>query len=86
MATTDPSKPGPAVVLPGEPVQQCPELLTPDEAVRYLRLDVNGSKNPERTLRHYREKGLLKGVQVGRPLRYRRVDLDDFLRCLAESN
>lgn len=75
-----------SAVLPGDPGQQCPELLTAEEAIRYLRLDVGDSKNPERTLQYYREKGQLKGVQVARHLRYRRVDLDDFLSRLAESN
>ena len=66
-------------ILPGDPSQLCPELLTKDEAVRYLRLDVDGPKNPVETLRHYREKGLLHGTQVGKRLLYRRVELERFL-------
>ena len=75
-------------VLPGNPTQLCPKLLTAEEAVRYLRLDVEGPKNPVDTLRYYREKGLLTGVRVGRHMRYRRADLDAFLARLAgeESN
>ena len=42
----------------------CPELLTEAEAVRFLRLE--GEPNPSRTLRYYREKGLLGATQVGR--------------------
>lgn len=74
-----------AAVLPGDPPQPCPELLTEDEAIRYLRLDVDGPTNPEQTLRYYREKGLLRGVRVGKRLRYRRKDLDAFLERQANA-
>ena len=76
------------VVLPGDPPEPCPELMTEEEAVRYLRLDVDGPKKPEDTLRYYREKGLLRGTKVGRRLRYRRVELDRFLKMItgAEDN
>ncbi len=57
----------------------CPELLTEDEAVRYLRLDVDGSSNPEQTLKYYRDKGELVAIRVGRKNRYRRQDLVNFL-------
>ena len=39
----------------------CPELLTEEEAIKYLRLDVNGPKNPKSTLKYYRDKGFLRG-------------------------
>ncbi len=71
-------------ILPGDPPEPCPELLTGSETIRYLRLDVDGPKNPEQTLRYYREKGLLKGTQVGKKLRYRRVDLELFLELQAK--
>ena len=58
------------VLLPGNPPEPCPELLTAAEAVRYLRLDVEGPKNPVDTLRYFREKGLLTGVRVGRHMRF----------------
>ena len=51
-------------VLPGNPPEPCPEVLTAQEAVRYLRLDVGGTKHPADTLRYYRESGLLTGVRV----------------------
>lgn len=72
-------------ILPGDPPEPCPELLTAEEAIRYLRLDVDGPEKPELTLRHYREKGLLRGCRVGRWLRYRRVDLDAFLEALSKA-
>lgn len=65
-------------ILPGDPPQLCPELLTKEEAIRYLRLD-DGPTKPEDTLRYYREKGLLHGTQVGKRLLYRRVELERFL-------
>lgn len=71
-------------VLPGDPPQPCPELLTEREAVRYLRLD--DDKNPSRTLRYYRERGLLKGTIVGRHLLYRRIELDRFLELQTAGN
>ena len=71
------------VVLPGNPPEPCPEVLTAEEAVRYLRLNVDGPKDPVGTLKYYREKGLLTGVRVGRHMRYRRADLDAFLARLA---
>jgi len=67
---------GPAI-LPGSPPGPCPELLTEEEAIRYLRLD--GDANPSRTLKYYREKGLIRATYVGRHLRYRRVELELFL-------
>lgn len=64
-------------VLPGDPPEPCPELLTEQEVIRYLRLE--GDRKPGRTLKYYREKGLLRGTIVGRHLLYRRVELDRFL-------
>ena len=69
-----------APILPGAPAQPCPELLTGPEAIRYLRLDAD--RNPARTLRYYRERGLLKATPVGRHLFYRRVELEAFLARL----
>jgi hypothetical protein len=57
----------------------CPELLTEDEAVCYLRLDIDDSSNPEQTLKYYRDKGELVAIRVGRKNRYRRQDLVNFL-------
>jgi hypothetical protein len=62
----------------------CPELLTEAEAIRYLRLDLEGPSKPSLTLRYYREQGLLRATRVGRRLRYRRVELDRLLELLTE--
>jgi hypothetical protein len=71
-------------ILPGDPPQPCPELLTEEEAIRYLRLDTDGPAKPALTLRHYREKGLLRATRVGRKLRYRRVELDRLMENLTK--
>jgi len=62
----------------------CPELLTEHEAILYLRLD--GDKNPSRTLKYYREKGLLRATTVGRHLLYRRLELERFLELQTVGN
>ena len=74
------------VFLPGDPPRPCPEVLTEDEAVRYLRLDLIDVKDPAETLRYYRGKGLLRGTQIGKAVRYRRVELDRLLDRLTEEN
>jgi hypothetical protein len=60
----------------------CPDVLTGDEAVRYLRLDVDGPKNPLQTLRYYREKGKLKGTRMGKKVVYTREALNKFLQMM----
>lgn len=54
-------------------------VLTEDEAIHFLRLDVHGPTKPARTLRHYREKGLLRATRIGRNLRYPEKELLRFL-------
>ncbi len=66
--------------------QPAPTVMTPGEAVAFLRLDQTGIKDPLLSLRYYREKGLLKGVKIGLKLRYRLTDLVDFLDRLAEES
>ncbi len=75
-----------AAVLPGNPAQPCPELLTEAEAIRYLRLDTIDIANPSNTLRRYREQGMLRGTQVSKRVMYRRVELERFLERLTEAN
>ena len=74
------------VILPGDPLTPCPELLTEEEAVRYFRLDTINIKNPAATLRRYRSQGLIKGTQIGKKVFYRRVELDSFLAERTEKN
>ena len=74
------------VVLPGNPPEPCPELLTAEEAVRYLRLDTVNIANPGDTLARYREMGLLRATQVSKRLFYRRIELDRFLERLTDEN
>ena len=57
----------------------CPEVLTEDEAVRYLRLDLVGHKSPATTLRYYREKKKLKATRISKKLFYTRKSLNEFL-------
>ncbi len=74
------------VFLPGEDPAPCPELLTEEEAIRYLRLDTVDISDPVATLRRYREQGKLRATQVSKRLFYRRVELDRFLARLTEEN
>ena len=73
-------------ILPGDPPCPCPELLTEKEAIRYLRLDGIDIEDPTGTLRYYRKKGLLRATQVGKCIRYRRIELERLLDKLTENN
>lgn len=55
-----------------------PAVLTAAEVVSLLRLD---GKHPERTLKYYRDEGLLCGVRIGRKVRY---PLSEIMRFLAQ--
>ena len=67
---------GPSYMPDGSPV---PDLLTEDEAIKFLRLDENGPKNARNTLKYYRDEGLLHAVRVGKRYRYQRKELLEFL-------
>jgi len=62
----------------------CPNLLTEEEAIRYLRLDIVGPKNPFNTLRYYRERKKLKGTRIGKRVLYTRKALDEFLERMTK--
>ena len=64
----------------------CPDLLTEEEAIRYLRLDGINIEDPANTLRYYRRKGLLRATQVGKSIRYRRIELERLLDRLTKDN
>jgi len=63
----------------GTPV---PELLTENEAIRFLRLDIDGPKDPKLTIKHYRDEGLLKATRVGKTNKYMRRELLRFLETI----
>ena len=65
----------------GNPV---PELLTEEEAIKFLRLDDGATKNPATTLQYYRTEGLLRPTRVGKKLRYLRSELFTFLDVLTQ--
>lgn len=64
----------------------CPELMTEDEAIRFLRLDQINTEDSSGTLRYYRKKGLLRATQVGKCIRYRRIELEMLLERLTDVN
>ena len=66
-----------------EAARLCPDLLTEDEAARYLRLDV---KNKGDTLRYYRESHGLRAVQISRRVLYPQEELESLWRRLIEEN
>jgi hypothetical protein len=68
------------------PGDACPYLLTPNEAVRYMRLDLMDIKNPLETLQRYRKEGHLKGTQVSKCVFYQRKHIDAFLDKMTEIN
>ena len=63
-----------------------PDLLTESEAVRFLRLDIDGPKNPKLTIKHYRDKGLLKPTKVGKTNKYLKKELLRFLVHLTDNH
>jgi hypothetical protein len=74
-------------IPPVGPPSPCPELLTEEEAIRYLRLDtITGLRNPKETLARYRANGMLRGTQVSKRVFYRRVELERFLERLTTEN
>ena len=56
-----------------------PDVLTEPEAIRFLRLDICGSKNPPATLKYYRDKGLLRATRLSKRNCYTRTELLRFL-------
>ena len=63
-----------------------PDLLTEDEAITFLRLDIDGPKNPKLTIKHYRDKGLLKPTKVGKTNKYLKKELLRFLDNLTDNH
>jgi hypothetical protein len=59
-----------------------PELLTEEEAIKFLRLDAES--NPDRTLKFYRDKGQLRGVKIGRNFLYPQKEVLQFIEIATE--
>ncbi len=59
-------------------------LLTEEEAVKWLRLDVDGPADPRQTLKYYRARGLLRGCRVGKRVRYPVCELEALVARLVE--
>ena len=66
--------------------QPVPELLTTEEAIRFLRLDTIKTKNPQAALRRYRRMRYLHGVQVGKKVLYQIGELLKFVEKLKQQN
>ena len=72
--------------FPGVPAVPVPDILTEDEAIRFLRLDQTNTQDPHLTLARYRKRGLLRGTQISRNIRYLREELIEFARRQTEVN
>jgi hypothetical protein len=60
----------------GRPV---PEVLIEKDLIELLRLDEDGPKDPHLTIQYYREKGLLRGIRIGKRMRYTKQEVIRFL-------
>ena len=61
-----------------------PFVLTSQEAVRFLRLDTNGTKYPEASLDHYQKEGLLCPITIGKCRKYPLPELLRFVERLSQ--
>jgi hypothetical protein len=63
-----------------------PELMTPEEAAMFLRLNEVGHTPSSacRTLNYWRDRGQLKATKFARRVWYRKVELDRFLAVKTE--
>lgn len=66
------------VWLPTDPPRPCPEILSTEEAMVYLRLP--NTKRGVRTMRYYQASGKLKGFRVGKEIKYRLSELQRFAK------
>lgn len=62
-----------------------PYVLTPEQAVKFLQLD-GQVKNPENSLKYYREEHLLKATYIGRRCLYSLKELCDFVDRQTKEN
>ena len=61
-----------------------PYVLTSEEAIKFLRIDTNGSKHPETTLEHYQQQGLLFPITIGKCRKYPLPELIRFIERLSQ--
>jgi len=61
-----------------------PYVLTPEEAIKFLRIDTNGTKHPEATLQHYINEGLLVAITIGKCRKYPLPELLRFIERLSQ--
>jgi hypothetical protein len=66
------------------PLEPVPYTMTEPELVRFLRLE--NAPHPSKTIRYYRERGILKAVQVGKNVRFLLPDVLEFLEKNKEAN
>lgn len=62
-----------------------PQLMTAEEAIRYLRIDTLGVKNPDKTLKRYVGLGVLKATRIGGKNFYMQKSCDNFCRAMTKS-
>ena len=72
---------GPVFMPDGRPA---PELMTEEEAIQFLRLDIDGPANPNQTLQYYRSRGVLKATRIGKHLRYSKQELLKFIEVMTD--
>ena len=65
----------------GNPV---PEVLTENDLIKLLRLNEDGPKDPTLTIHYYRDKGLLRGIRIGKRIRYTKQEVLNFLQKQTE--
>jgi hypothetical protein len=75
---------GPIYMVDGEKVIPVPEVLTEQEVIKMLRLDLGGPEDPGQTLAYYRDKGLLRATRIGKRLRYWKHEVLKFLEFQTE--
>jgi hypothetical protein len=72
---------GPNFMPDGTPAS---DLLTEEETIKFLRLDIDGPQNPKVALKHFRDKGLLRPTKIKRTNCYQRKELLRFLDLMTE--
>lgn len=67
-----------------EAPEPAPYLLTEAEVIRILRLEK--CPHPSNTIRYYRDRGMLKAVQVGKNVRFTLPDVLEFIENSKREN